>query len=180
MDNSNELLPIVDNNGNVIGKVARGIAHNGTKTLHPVVHLHIFSRHGDIYLQKRPAWKDVQPGKWDTAVGGHIDYGEDIDSALKREIYEELGIVKCECEFVDRYIYESNVEKEMIYAYKTVLTEENIKPNSQELAGGRFWSMKEISENIGKNVFTPNFEYEYNNIFQLQTNSQTKNNTIFR
>lgn len=55
MDNSNELLPIVDNNGNVIGKVARGIAHNGTKILHPVVHLHIFSRHGDIYLQKRPA-----------------------------------------------------------------------------------------------------------------------------
>lgn len=38
--------------------------------LHPVVHLHLFNSRGELYLQKRPEWKDIQPGRWDTAVGG--------------------------------------------------------------------------------------------------------------
>ena len=52
MDNKNEMLPIVDENGNVIGKMRREEAHDGSKKLHPVVHLHVFSPNGDIYLQK--------------------------------------------------------------------------------------------------------------------------------
>ena len=40
--------------------------------LHPVVHLHLFNSRGELYLQKRPEWKDIQPGRWDTAVGGHV------------------------------------------------------------------------------------------------------------
>lgn len=38
MDNKDELLPIVDVDGNVMGSITRGEAHSGTKTLHPVVH----------------------------------------------------------------------------------------------------------------------------------------------
>lgn len=91
-DNKNELFPWVDDEGNVIGHILRGEAHNGSKKLHPVVHLHVFNSQGELYLQKRPEWKDIQPGKWDTACGGHIDYGENVEQALKREVGEELGI----------------------------------------------------------------------------------------
>lgn len=73
-DNSQELFPIVDEEGRVVGKATRGECHSGTHLLHPVVHLHVFNSQGDIYLQRRQEWKDIQPGKWDTAVGGHIDY----------------------------------------------------------------------------------------------------------
>jgi isopentenyldiphosphate isomerase len=45
-----------------------------------VVHLHVFNSRGELYLQKRPEWKDIQPGKWDTAVGGHIDLGESTNA----------------------------------------------------------------------------------------------------
>ena len=71
-DNDNELFPIVDEDGNVLGKILRGQAHDGRKVLHPVVHLHLFNSKGELYLQRRPDWKPIQPGKWDTAVGGHI------------------------------------------------------------------------------------------------------------
>ncbi len=72
-DNKEEMFPIVDEQGNITGAATRGECHNGSKLLHPVVHLHVFNSKGELYLQKRPDWKDIQPGKWDTAVGGHID-----------------------------------------------------------------------------------------------------------
>ena len=91
-DNQEERFPLVDEEGRVIGSATRGECHNGSKLLHPVVHLHVFNSRGEVYLQKRPEWKDIQPGKWDTSVGGHIDYGETPELALTREVREELGI----------------------------------------------------------------------------------------
>lgn len=164
MDNKKELLPVVDESGNIVGKVERGIAHNGSKILHPVVHLHVFSPEGYIYLQKRPDWKDVQPGKWDTAVGGHIDYGEDVSEALKREIYEELGINQCKIEKLGYYVFESEIEKELVYVNKTVYSG-IIRPDIHELNGGKFWKREEILDCIGKCIFTPNFEHEYLKFF---------------
>lgn len=59
IDNKNEEFPIVDEMGNILGAVTRGHAHDGSKILHPVVHLHVFNSRGDLYLQHRPAWKDT-------------------------------------------------------------------------------------------------------------------------
>ena len=91
MDNQQEIFPVVDEQGRVVGSATRGECHGGSKLLHPVVHLHVFNSRGEVYLQRRPEWKDIQPGKWDTAVGGHIDYGETPEQALQREVREELG-----------------------------------------------------------------------------------------
>ena len=62
-DNSEEMFPLVDEEGNITGAATRGECHNGSKLLHPVVHLHVFNSQGELYLQKRPDWKDIQPGK---------------------------------------------------------------------------------------------------------------------
>ena len=158
-DNSQELFPLVDEAGHVIGKATRGECHDGSKLLHPVVHLHVFDSEGRLYLQQRPLWKDIQPGKWDTAVGGHVDYGEEIADALCREVREELGIEEFVPEFLLRYVFESERERELIHVYRTVYTGE-IHPTA-ELDGGRFWTISEIREAIGKGVLTPNFEQEF-------------------
>lgn len=158
-DNSEEVFPIVDESGNVIGSAPRKECHNGSKLLHPVVHLHVFNSTGALYLQKRPKWKDVQPGKWDTAVGGHIDWGEEVDTALRREAYEELHITDFDSEFITSYVFESNIERELVHSHKTIY-DGTIVP-SDELDGGRFWTVSEIKANIGKNIFTPNFEQEF-------------------
>ena len=162
-DNNDELLPLVDEQGNIIGTATRGECHDGTKRLHPVVHLHVFNTQGDIYLQKRPEWKTIQPGKWDTAVGGHVDFGEDIPTALLRETREELGINAEGCELVQMYEFHSDREHELVYAYKIVY-DKDITP-SEETDGGRFWSLQEIQDAIGQGILTPNFEMEFSKLF---------------
>ncbi len=163
-DNKNEQFPVVDEQGNILGAISRGHAHDGCKILHPVVHLHVFNSQGLLYLQLRPKWKDVQPDKWDTACGGHIDLGENVEQALRREVREELGITNFQPESLGHYVFESKRERELVYVHRCVYDGE-ITPSDDELSGGRFWSPAEISENMGKGVFTPNFENEYNKFF---------------
>lgn len=160
MDHNEEIFPIVDENGTVIGNATRGECHNGSRLLHPVVHLHVFNSKGEIYLQKRPEWKDIQPGKWDTAVGGHIDFGETPEEALLREVREELGITNFSPVYVGKYVFDSKRERELVYVNHTTY-DGDIRPSAEELDGGRFWSMAEIREAMGKGILTPNFESEF-------------------
>ena len=148
----------------MIGKATRGECHNGSRLLHPVVHLHVFNSKGEVYLQKRPEWKDIQPGKWDTAVGGHIDYGEKPEEALHREVGEELGISDFEPVAMGMYVFEGLRERELVYVNKTTY-DGAVNPSKEELDGGRFWTIEEIKEAIGKGVLTPNFESEFQRFF---------------
>ena len=163
---ASEWFPVVELNGLVIGRSTRQYCHSGAKPLHPVIHIHIIDRFSRIYLQKRSMKKDIQPGKWDTAVGGHIDYGERVEEALKREAREELGILHFEYSPIIKYLFESEIERELINCYKTIYNGV-ISPDFDEVDEGRFWSFEEIMNNIGKNVFTPNFESEFLKIKDL-------------
>jgi isopentenyldiphosphate isomerase len=163
-DNNQELFPLVNEEGHVIGKATRGECHNGSHLLHPVVHLHVFNSRGEVYLQKRPEWKDIQPGKWDTAVGGHIDYGETPEKALLREVREELGIEAFTPERVGMYVFESKRERELVYVHRTTY-DGPVRPSAEELDGGRFWTIQEIRDSIGQQILTPNFESEFQRFF---------------
>lgn len=160
---SQEYFPLVNEEGKTIGKATRKECHSGSKMLHPVVHLHIFNDNGDLYLQKRSMRKDIQPGKWDTAVGGHIDYGESVEEALRREVREELGVTNFSPIMITSYIFESAIEKELVNTFRTVYNGP-FNPDPEELDGGRFWAIDEILESIGKGIFTPNFENEFQSI----------------
>lgn len=163
-DNLNEQLPVVDADGNILGAVSRGHAHDGSLILHPVVHLHVFNSHGDLYLQHRPAWKDIQPDKWDTAVGGHVDLGESVAIALRREAQEELGITDFDAETLGHYVFEGKQEHELVYVHRCVF-DGDIRPSDSELSGGRFWSRDEIMASMDHGILTPNFEQEYMRFF---------------
>lgn len=155
-----EMLPVVDACGNVTGQASRAWCHSGSKLLHPVVHLHVINRQGDLYIQKRALDKDLFPGRWDTAVGGHISYGESIGEALFREAGEELGFYDFNPVHLFSYVFESDIEKELVNVFAAV-GNFTLHPDLFEVAEGRYWPMAEIEENIGKSVFTPNFEMEF-------------------
>ena len=162
-----EWFPLVDNEGKVIGKAPRHECHSNNTLLHPVVHLHVFNSKNELYLQKRPSWKDVQPDKWDTAVGGHISINETIEKALKRESNEELNLNSFNPVFITKYVWKSDVESELVFSHYTII-DEQINYNKNELADGKFWKISDIKSNIGKNIFTPNFENEFTILQKLK------------
>lgn len=153
-----EIFPLLDQSGVVVGSATRAECHSGSMLLHPVVHLHVVNSRGELYLQQRPAWKDIQPNRWDSGVGGHVDFGEETEAALMREAREELGVESFEPRFITSYIFQSDREREWVNVFATTYDGE-VSP-SEETAGGRFWSLEEILESLDKGVFTPNFESE--------------------
>ncbi len=156
-----EWFPIVDEEGRVTGTAPRRICHDGkSRLLHPVVHLHLFDKEGKLFLQKRSANKDIQPGKWDTSVGGHIAPGEKLEDALAREVKEEIGLSEFHPRFLYKYVWESSREKELVFSFLTV-TDQAPVIDRVEIAEGRFWTIDEIRNNIGRTIFTPNFEHEF-------------------
>lgn len=161
--NAAEMLPIVRENGLVYAQATRAYCHGGSMLLHPVVHLHIINRFDQLYLQKRSMKKDLLPGMWDTAVGGHVDYGEYISEALFRESSEELKFTEYNPIWLGNYVFHSNLECELVNIFAAV-GNFNPQPDLDEVEEGRYWPLEEIEENIGKSIFTPNFESEFRRI----------------
>ena len=159
-DNNQEMFPIVDEQGNIINAATRGEGHNGSRLLHPVVHLHVFNSQGEIYLQKRPEWKDIQPGKWDTAVGGHVSYGESILEAVYREASEELGFTEFHPIHIETYEFESSIEREMVSVFAAIGSYD-LHPDLDEVDEGRWWDIADVDAAMGKDILTPNFESEF-------------------
>jgi 16S rRNA (adenine1518-N6/adenine1519-N6)-dimethyltransferase len=88
---SNERFPVVDSNDRIRGDASRTEVH-GNNLRHRAVHILIFDRAGDVYLQQRSRWKDRLPLKWDSSAAGHVTAGEYYDETAQRELKEELGI----------------------------------------------------------------------------------------
>ncbi len=155
-----EYFPVVETSGLVVGRASRKYCHSGAKPLHPVIHIHIIDRFSRIYLQKRAMSKEIQPGKWDTAVGGHVSYGESVLEATYREASEEVGLSEFNPIHIGTYEFESAVEKELVNIF-AVVGSYDLHPDMDEVEEGRWWPVSEIDSSIGKGIFTPNFESEY-------------------
>ena len=159
-----EIFPVVDTDGRVTGSATRGQCHDGkSMLLHPVVHLHVVSNDKrSILLQRRSLSKDIQPGRWDTAVGGHVDYGESVDEALQREAREELGIDASEAVALCRYEWRSERERELVNVHVLAAdpSELTVTPDPDEVDEARFWTLVEIEEARGLGVLTPSLERE--------------------
>ena len=104
--------------------------------------------------------KKLLPGRWDTAVGGHVSYGESLQEALYREASEELGSFEFNPIYMGNYVFESDIEREFVSIFAAVGNFQ-LDPVNDEVDEGKWWSEKEIIKATGKNILTPNFESEY-------------------
>jgi isopentenyldiphosphate isomerase len=153
-----ELLEIVDGEGAVLGIAPRSEIHGNPALLHRVVHVLVVNSGGEILLQKRSMRKDVAPGRWDTSVGGHVDPGEGLAEAARREMAEELGCGG-ELEFLYSYVHANPYESELVATYRC-MKNGGFTFNLDEIDEIRFFGVEEIISLIGTGTLSENFEHE--------------------
>lgn len=91
MPTEEEWFDVVDCHDRVVDRQPRRIVHDrGLR--HRAIHVLVFNEMGQVFLQKRSMTKDASPGLWDSSCSGHVDSGEDYESAAIRELKEELGV----------------------------------------------------------------------------------------
>lgn len=156
----NELYDVVDEQDRVVGQATRKAVHHDPKLTHRAVHVLVVRTNGNLLLQKRVAGKDIDPGKWDTSVGGHVDAGEDYLTAARREAREELGLIDPDLQFLYDFRYESPRETEQIRSYFIVL-DGPVTPDDYEIETIRDWTPAEIDAAVGTGALTHNFEQEW-------------------
>jgi isopentenyldiphosphate isomerase len=172
MESTEELLDVVNEKGEVIKTLPRSEIHGDPSLMHRVVHVLVFNDRGELLLQKRSMSKDVAPGRWDTSVGGHVNAGEPLEEAVKRETEEELGITSFVPEFLYTYIHSNQYETELVCTY-SCMHNGDITFQEDEIDEVRAWGIDEIKESMGKGILSDNFEHEYRTYMSYLTNSGT-------
>ncbi len=143
MDDSRELLDVVDSKDRVIGQATRGKVH-AQGLLHRSVHILVFNSTGDMFLQKRAMTKDENPGYWDTSSAGHVNAGEDYRACAHRELMEELGITG-ELQFFMKFPASPETFLEHVHSF-ICTTGQKITINPLEISEGRFWPIPELQK----------------------------------
>ena len=159
MPENEEVFEVVNPSGKVIGTARRSELHNNPRLIHRVVHILVFNAEGSLLLQKRSMKKDIAPGKWDTSVGGHINIGEKIHDAARREMKEELGIDHCDITHLYEYLYHGEREAELVNTFRCTHSG-SARSNTEEIDEIRYWNIKEIEAASGSGIFSPHFEEE--------------------
>jgi len=87
-----ELIDILDADGNHTGMVLMKSEAHKKGLFHPSIHVWFYTENGDVLIQKRGKHKDTHPNLWDVSVAGHVGAGEDIILSAMREVREEIGL----------------------------------------------------------------------------------------
>ncbi len=88
--NPDELFDVVDAQNRIVGQAPRHEVH-ARHLRHRAVHVLVHDDDGHLFLQRRSRLKDTFPDCWDSSCSGHLDAGEDFETAARRELVEELG-----------------------------------------------------------------------------------------
>lgn len=153
-----ELLKVYDENNNYLGYALDRKEIHEKKLWHHHASAWIINKEGKILLQQRAFTKKKNPGKW-ARTGGHVDSNETCDEALKREVYEEIGLKVDNIEQFE--IFKSIDEKEKYFTYGyiiiTDLKEEEFKLQKEEVNAVKYFTIEELEKERENN--NPNFTF---------------------
>lgn len=150
-DNLRELFIVVDRNDNVLQYKSRYDCHHDKTLIHRAIGVLLFNDKGDLLLQKRSKYKDLNPGKYTISVGGHVIKGQTYEEAAMREMQEELGI-QVPIAFAKKFFVQNEQESEMAVTFKAKYNGP-FYPAKDEMDMVKFFPVEEIKTMEKK--FTP-------------------------
>jgi len=155
-----ELFDVVDEHDRVLRRETRAEVHR-QRLLHRAVHILVFNTRGSVYLQRRAATKDTYPHRWTTSCSGHVDAGEDYDTAAVRELVEELGIIIPDVTALTKLLKHPPCRDtgwEFIWIY-TLTTDAPPAPDPGEISEGRWIAPADLDAWMAREpkAFTPSF-----------------------
>lgn len=113
-------ITFVDKDDNIIGYGTKSEAKE-QGIIHRVVRIYVVNSSGEILIQKRSAYVDI-PYCWDQSAAGHVDEGEDYDTAASRELQEEVGIAGVPLTKVAKYYSEESDTNAVRKRFNTLYT----------------------------------------------------------
>ena len=166
-----EFFDVYYPDGSWRGRFLRSECHGNPELIHKSVHVVVLDSSGTkILLQKRALCKDIQPGKWDTAVGGHVDAGECVVDAARRELKEELGIDGTPEIFFTSTI-RNDIESENVTIFK-LTCDGPFDFSREEIDEVRFFELELFRDecNRMRDDFTPNLQRELGDVINMLNN----------
>jgi 8-oxo-dGTP pyrophosphatase MutT (NUDIX family) len=148
-----EIVVVVDENNNVVGKAPRYIMRN-RGLAHRATYILVFNWNGELFVQKRTPTKDIYPGYYDVATGGVVLAGETYEESARRELEEELGIRGVPLTRLFDFYYEETGNRVWGRAY-TCIYDGRIDLQEEEVENGRFCSVDEVCKLSEHEPFTP-------------------------
>ena len=157
---SEEWLPIVNEEGAVTGRVAKSVTKEmKNKYMHPVVRV-AFIYDGKIYLQERKPTFQLDPGKLDYPIEKFVLFKHEIGTTVQECVKKIAGDVETPLRFILKYVFENESVKRLIFLYVSNISDEEMY-NSINLQGGKLWTTAQIDDNMGEGIFCECFELEY-------------------
>ena len=170
-----ELIDILTPEGKSTGKTALKSEAHKNGWFHATAHIWFFTSDEKILLQKRALTKKVFPGIWDISVAGHIGAGEEVLEGAKREVFEEIGLILEDKDFIkigtrihqvnhENGIQDNEHHHVFIAELKTPISELTMQP--EEVAGLELWDLKVLKETKNlENVLLPRFHEYYVTVY---------------
>jgi isopentenyl-diphosphate Delta-isomerase len=151
-----EIFDVVDDADQVVRQAARSVVH-AQNLLHRAVSIFVLKPDGRMLLQLRSDSKDQYPGCYTSSASGHVDSGEDYETAAARELSEELSL-ELPVEYLAKFPAGPDTAFEFSALYQVVTDAEPVL-DPGEIAGAEFLSLEEIASMIeaSPEKFTPPF-----------------------
>jgi isopentenyl-diphosphate delta-isomerase len=102
-------LILVDDSDRDVGHLSKARCHEGKGILHRAFSLLIFNRSGELLIQQRSATKRLWPLYWSNSCCSHPRSGESMETATRRRLLEELGLV-CPLKFLFKFQYQAQFD----------------------------------------------------------------------
>ena len=135
---------------------------------HLVVHACIFNSKGEMLIQQRQPFKSGWPNMWDITVGGSAIAGDTSQTAIEREVFEEIGL-KIDMQNIRPHLT-VNFDRgfDDIYLIEKEVDINEFKLQYEEVQQVKWATIDEIYQKLDEGIFIPYYKSLIKLLFDMR------------